>query len=333
MFTFKAEKNKNPLFYIDGKPVYTTFNKNDADRIPPYRDSSKYLNSDEFRERYTLSKREQNELVKALRSNIVPDNNLKGKFFHIRRDLNQRLFTEIDLRGTDHKIDWRFPMNPKEWPETQIIIGSSGVGKTHKIVSEITEALKRSKKRKFIYVSPELQVDSTLKKLINTKRWSNFFEGIDVSDEAYQEWKTENGGGDPDGWWTDVIFPVLDNLEKGVFVVLDDAPDSVVHRHLQKWLIKYLRTGRHKQVGVGSLQHLVRGRKWTSQSFSSVKWVVLFPRGGGKGKQVEWLYENLGVGRKRARALVDIFGSGGRWMMIHQWSPSVIFGPTYAVWV
>ena len=213
MFTFKRDNtNQNPLFYIDDKPVYTTFKKNDADRIPPYRNSSKYLKSDEFRERYTLSKREQNELVRALQSNIVPDNNLKGKFFHIRRDLNQRLYTEIDLRNTDHKINWRFPMNPKEWPETQIIIGSSqcfqfvflcientdisGVGKTYKIVNEITEALKRGKKRRFVYVSPELQVDSTLKKLMNTKRWQNWFEGIDVSDEAYEEWQAENGGGE-----------------------------------------------------------------------------------------------------------------------------------------
>ena len=224
-------------------------------------------------------------------------------------------------------------MNPKTWPETQIIIGSSGVGKTYKIVTEIIEALKRGNKRKFVYVSPELNVDTTLKKLMNTKRWQNYFEGIDVSDEAFEEWQAENGGGGPDEWWGSVISPVLDHLEKGIFVVLDDAPDSVVHRHLQKWLIKYLRTGRHKGVGVGSIQHLVRNRNWTTQSFSSVKFVVLYPRGGGKGKQVEWLYENLGVGRKQARAYVDIFGAEARWMMIHQWSPSVVFGPKYAVWV
>ena len=110
-------------------------------------------------------------------------------------------------------------MNPKTWPETQIIIGSSGVGKTYKIVTEITEALKRGNKRKFVYVSPELNVDTTLKKLMNTKRWQNYFEGIDVSDEAFEEWQAENGGGGPDEWWDIVISPVLDHLEKGIFVV------------------------------------------------------------------------------------------------------------------
>ena len=327
MFTYKNENNQNPLFYIDNKPVYTTFKKDETTRIPPFRDSAKYLQSDEFRERYTLSKREQTELRKALQSNIVPDNNLKGKFFHIRRDLNQRL-----LRGTDKEITWRFPHKIKEWPETQIIIGSSGVGKTYKITQEIMEALKRGKKRKFVYVSPELNVDTTLKKILNTKRWQNYFQGIDVSDEAFEEWREEHQG-DSDAWWDQEISPILNKLQPGTFCLLDDAPDSVIHRHLQKWLIKYLRTGRHKKIGVGSIQHLVRGRKWTSMSFSAVKWVVLFPRGGGKGKQVEWLYENLGVGRKKSRMFVDIFGEHGRWMMIHQWSPTVIFGPKYAVWV
>ena len=119
----------------------------------------------------------------------------------------------------------------------------------------------------------------------------------------------------------------------GPYGSLDDAPDSPIHKYLQKFLIKYLRTGRHKKIGVSSIQHNVRGGKWTSQSFSSVKFVSLFVRGSGKGKMVEFLYETLGVGRKKARILVDIFGESGRSMTIHQWSPTIIFGDKYAVWV
>ena len=84
---------------------------------------------------------------------------------------------------------------------------------------------------------------------------------------------------------------------------------------------------------MSSIQHNVRGGKRTSQSFSSVKFVSLFVRGSGKGKMVEFLYETLGVGRKKARILVDIFGESGRSMTIHQWSPTIIFGDKYAVWV
>ena len=118
-----------------------------------------------------------------------------------------------------------------------------------------------------------------------------------------------------------------------VLTIMDDAPDCLIHKHLQKFLIKTLRTGRHKKQGVLSIQHNVRGGKWTSQSFSSVKHVTLFVRGSGKGKMVEFLYETLGIGRKKARILVDIFGETGRYMTIHQWSPNLIWGPKFAIWV
>jgi hypothetical protein len=53
MFTYKRTKDKqDPLFYIGEKPVYTQFKKDDKLRIPPFRDTKKYLDSDEFRERY-----------------------------------------------------------------------------------------------------------------------------------------------------------------------------------------------------------------------------------------------------------------------------------------
>ena len=134
MFTFEKQKD-NPLFYIDDQPVYTTFKKEESKRIPPFRDSSKYLDSDEFRERYTLSVRESKELKQSLRSDIVPEGALKTQFYRVRKDLNERLYTEIDLRGTDKEINWRFPQKTNEWPETMIIIGSSGVGKGYLTLS------------------------------------------------------------------------------------------------------------------------------------------------------------------------------------------------------
>ena len=120
---------------------------------------------------------------------------------------------------------------------------------------------------------------------------------------------------------------------EGYCVILDDAPDSPVHRYLQKFLTKYLRTGRHKKVGVFSIQHLLRGAKWTSQSFSSVKWIWLGVRGGGRGNIINWLYENLGIPTRKARNLVEIFAETGRFTAIHQWAPGVLFGEKYAVWV
>ena len=330
MFTYKKEKPKDdPLFYINEKPVYTRFKKEEALRIPPFRDSTKYLDSEEFRERYSISRKEGKELKESLRSNIVPESKLKTKFYEIRRDLNTRLYTELDLRGGNDVIQYKFPQNPKQWKTTTLVIGSSGVGKTYLVRQWIEEALRRAKKFKFYYVSPEFSLDTTLQKLRNNKRWQKWFVGIDVSDKAFKEAAQDS----PEQWWDEVIFPILNGAEIGSVIVMDDSPDAVVYKQLQRFLIKYLRTGRHKSVAVISLQHNVRGGKWTSMAFSSVKNIVLFPRGGGKGKIVDFMTETLGLTRRKASNLCELFAESGRWMAIHSWSPVFLYGPKYAIWV
>jgi len=319
----------DPLFYIGEKGVYSQFKKEEKKRIPPFRDSKKYLDGDEFRETYSLSRAEGKSLKGAIRSDIVPEGKLKKKFYEIRRDLNQRLYNEIDLRETDKEIHWGYPKNVTDWGTTSLVIGSSGVGKTHLVKSWILKALKgQRKKRKFIYVSPEVMQDSTLRELRNNTRWAKYFVPLDVSDEAFKE--SEMGSAVQ--FWEEKIFPTLNEAEEGTVIVLDDSPDAVVHRQLQKFMIKYLRTGRHKKVAVVSIQHNIRGSRWTSQAFSSVKNVVLFPRGGGKGKIVDYLNETVGLTRKRATQLCEIFAESGRWMAIHSWSPVVLYGPKYAIW-
>jgi len=333
MFTFKSQ-DYDPIFYIGNKGVFTTYEKNEKIRIKPFRNTAKYLDSDDFRERYELSVNEGTVLKNALQKDTVPEGKLKSKFYHIRRDLNSRLFTEIDLRGTPHTIQWKFPEKTKEWPAgNTIIIGSSGVGKTHLCVEEVTEALKRPKKRKFVYVSPELNVDLTLKKLLNNKRWNpKYFEGIDVSDESFEEWRTDNEGvGTLESWWT-MIKKNLLSQQPGTQIYIDDGKDSPIAHQLMMFLNKGLRTGRHRKHGFSSIQHATRGGRWTSQSFSSVKRTILFPRGSGKNKIIEFLYE-MGIRRKRAQRLVEIFSETGRSMTVHMFSPNVIWNEKYAVWI
>ena len=90
MFTFN--KTRSPIFYIDDKPVFTQFKKDDSIRIPPFRDAKKYLDSEDFRERYNLSRKEGVVIKNSIRSDIVPEGKLKSKFYEIRRELNQRLY-------------------------------------------------------------------------------------------------------------------------------------------------------------------------------------------------------------------------------------------------
>ena len=56
-------------------------------------------------------------------------------------------------------------------------------------------------------------------------------------------------------------------------------------------------------------------------------------RAGGRGKIVDFLHELTGLSLKKAHALAELFGESGRWMSIHNWSPVVLFGPKYAIWV
>ena len=327
MFTYSKTAD-DPLFYIGDQGVYTQFKKEESKRIPPFRDSKKYLDSDDFRERYNLSRQEGKLLKKAVHSNIVPEGRLKKKFYEIRKDLNQRLYNELDLRETDKTIHWEYPHKITKWGTTSLVIGSSGVGKTHLVKEWILRALKQKKKRVFIYVSPEVMQDDTLKELRNNTRLANYFKPLDVSDDALKE----SGLGNAGQFWDERVFPTLSGAEPGTVIVLDDSPDAVVHRQLQKFMIKYLRTGRHRRVAVVSLQHNIRGSRWTSQAFSSVKNIILFPRGGGKGKIVDYLNETVGLTRKRAALMCEIFAESGRWMAIHSWSPVVLYGPKYAIW-
>ena len=59
MFTFQKPKaEQNPMFFINEKPVYTQFKKDDKQRIPPFKDSNNFLESEEFREHYSLTRSE-----------------------------------------------------------------------------------------------------------------------------------------------------------------------------------------------------------------------------------------------------------------------------------
>ena len=78
---------------------------------------------------------------------------------------------------------------------------------------------------------------------------------------------------------------------------------------------------------------MCEGGQDTAQAYSSVKNIVLFPRAGGKGKQVMFLHEMVGLSLRKAHELVELMAESSRWMAIHAFSPVVVYGSKYAVWV
>ena len=312
---------------LEGTPIYWLPKKNKKYRVE-LEDAEEFLRSAEFRIRYKLSDAQHDALVECILDDKCPDDKgLVKKFYDIREDLENRLYEEIIL-GDDQYIRIDFPEDKKEWSGMWVTIGSTGAGKTFAQVSKCLDMLQRptNKRRQIVYVSTELEQDKTLKKLMS-KRYENYVTGVDTSDEAFESWKEEeNNGNSVQEWFDETILPPIANAERGTHVFIDDPKDSIANKQILRLLNKALRTYRHKGIGVTSIQHAIRGRDWTSQSFSSVFAIELFPAGGGKGKIQQFLADDVGVGIRRAREIVKLFAETGRKLIIRQHTPTALIG-------
>lgn len=288
-------------------------------------DVSDYVGSEDFRDYYKLSVLDAQTISEALkRGKDVPPGKkgLQNKFFTVKKDLERKLYTEMDLGDSKQFLRVDFPA--KGWSGLHITIGCSGSGKTHHTVSLIKANLHgpRKQRRYFVYASTELAKDRTLKSLM-TDRYRRHVQGVDLSDAAYKE----SGSSSPEEWFQKDILPFLKNIPPEGHVILDDPKDSMAAMPLMKWQNSAYRTLRHQDVGLTSIQHSMRGGRWSSQAYSSVKFVHTFPRGAGKGKLVDYLSKDIGVPLRFAREYVNKFADQGRVMTIRMHSPAMLIGP------
>ena len=311
-----------------GKPVYWHPKKTEKWKLG-VDDVDEYLGSESFRDYYKLSKAEASAIADALkRGKDVPDSktgkSLQNKFFKVKKDLSLKLYTEMDLGDTDQFLRIDFPPDGKTWTGLHVTIGSSGSGKTYQTLDLILRNLHGPKKnrRHIVYASTELYTDKTLKKLMG-ERYIHYVTGEDLSDEAFEESEHNT----VEEWFKNEILPKLKSVREGGHVVLDDPKDSPAAKWLLRWQNTAYRTLRHKGVGMTSIQHSMRGGRWSSQAYSSVKFVHTFPRGSGKGKLVDYLSKDIGVTLRKAREYVERFADNGRVMTIRMHSPSALIGP------
>ena len=321
---YNSESDTSP------KPVYW-HPKRDATLKLGIDDVDPYLNSERFRDYYRLSRSEAKVIVAAIRKGRdVPEHTtykLSNKFFSVKKDLETKLYNEMDLTGSNQFLRVDFPRKKSEWSGLHICIGCSGGGKTWSTVDLILANLRgpKAQRRQFVYASTELSKDTTLKKLMS-ERYRKWVRGIDLSDAALKE--SELG---VEEWFNRDILPVLRNVESGGHIVLDDPKDSPAAKYLLQWQNTAYRTVRHKNLGMTSIQHSMRGGRWSSQAYSSVKFVHTFPRGSGKGKLVDYISKDIGVPLRQAREYVQMFSEGGRIMTIRMHSPAALIGPKHLV--
>ena len=316
---YESDKDK------EGSKVYW-YPRKDATLKLGVDDVESYLKSTEFRDEYKLSVAAAQEISQALlRGDDAPETKgLNNKYFKVKKDLERKLYTEMDLGNSSQVLRVDFPEDAHTWTGLHITIGSSGSGKTYHTLDLILKNLKGPKRwrRNFVYASTELYKDKTLRKLLED-RYADYVTGIDLSDEGFEE----SSANTVDEWFKNDILPKFKRVPEGGHIVLDDPKDSMAAKQLLQFQNTAFRTLRHKGIGMTSIQHSMRGGRWSSQAYSSVKFVHTFPRGSGKGKLVDYLSKDIGVRLKKAREYVQRFADNGRVMTIRMHSPACLIGP------
>ena len=316
---YNSEKDRKP------QPVYWHPRKEEKLKMG-VDDVKNYLTSEKFRDYYKLSLLEAQAIANALHrgKDVEGKKGLQNKFFKVKKDLEKRLYTEMDLGDSDQFVRVDFPEDKKEWSGLHVTIGSSGSGKTYHTTDLIFKNLHGPprNRRQFVYASTELNKDKTLQRLLQD-RYKNYVQGIDMSDDAYDE----SDSSTPEEWFKKDMLPILKSVQSGGHIVLDDPKDSVAAKFLLAWQNSAYRTVRHKNVGLTSIQHSMRGGRWSSQAYSSVKFVHTFPRGSGKGKLVDYLSKDIGTTLREARQYVQRFADHGRLMTVRMHSPACLIGP------
>ena len=83
-------------------------------------------------------------------------------------------------------FEHNLPRSKDKWAGTFLLVGNSGAGKTYWMVQlflRYMRAVKPYNRRTLIYISPEWEIDKTLKPL-KDKRFALNVIGIDVSEKA-----------------------------------------------------------------------------------------------------------------------------------------------------
>merc|ERR1712138_382817 len=97
-------------------------------------------------------------------------------------------------------------------------------GKTFHVVSMIQRYFRASSiynRRQVVWLSPELKIDKTLKKLRDNDRYRLWFHGIDISEKNLKE-----KGLDAASFYQKEIVDKIDSMGDDLILVLDDFPDA-----------------------------------------------------------------------------------------------------------
>ena len=256
-----------------------------------------------------------------------PDASLRHQYWELRKVFERALRTEMYLGDSDLYFEHNLPRDKGTWPGTFLLVGNSGAGKTYWVVQLFLRYMRRTRpsaRRTLIYISPEWDIDKTLKPL-KDRRYAFNVIGVDVSEQAVRD-----SGIGAAAYFKDRVEAIVDKHGEQAIIVFDDFMDAApgMEQLLRRLYIRGLRTARHKTTSVVSLVHSYASGKNTSQALQSVKFAVMFPA-SSKSRIVMFMRDHLHVPIAEAKELVNRFAKLDRWMVIRMHSPVAIYNSKY----
>ena len=249
---------------------------------------------------------------------------LRSEYWEIKKTFERSLRREMYLGDQDELyFELNLPRDKSKWGGTFTCIGNSGAGKTRWVVDLCVRYLRATKphaRRTIIWLSPEWEIDKTLKPL-KAKGFAFNVIGVDISEQALRK-----SGMDAASYYKVKVDDVIENHGEKSLVILDDFPDGA--KSLYPFLLKayntMLRTARHRVTSVISLQHTYAGNRNTSQALQSNKFIVFFPR-SQQNRLIMFMRDHLMMSVAEAKELVARFAKLDRYLVVQMHSPVCLF--------
>ena len=283
---------------------------------------------------WKLSNADFNRICVMIDTGEEPDSGeaLRSEYWELHKVYERALRTEMYIGDQEELyFDHNLPKNKDTWAGTFLLVGNSGAGKTYWMVQlflRYMRAVKPYNRRTLIYVSPEWEIDRTLKPL-KDKRYALNVIGVDVSEKALRK-----SGMDAMSYYKTKVEDVLEKHGEKAIIVYDDFMDAApgMEGLLRKLYIRGLRTARHKVTSVISLVHSYASGKNTSQALQSVKFCVFFPR-SQRSRIVTFFRDHLHMSVPEAKEIVERFSKLDRYMIVRMHSPVAIYNSKFLMLV
>jgi hypothetical protein len=292
-----------------------------------------HLHKSELKREFRLNDADFKEVCRMIDAEEEPEQGdpLRHEFWQILERFESFLQREMWIGDNkESRFEMNFPLKKDDWPGTLTAIGSSGSGKTFHIVEMIHRYFKAApihNRRQVVWLSPELKIDKTLKKLRDNDRYRMWFHGIDISEKNLKE-----KGLDAASFYQKEILEKIEGMGDDLILVLDDFPDAAraLYPFLERFYNSMLRVARHRNYGVISLIHTYAHGKASSQALQSNKTIVFYPR-SQQARCIQFLRDYLQLTTSHAKELVKKFASLGRWMALQMHSPVCCYNESYLV--